>query len=263
MKLRSHKLTKWNLRINSRFHFCHAKNREFILWFLAIIFLCFGNYSFALDNPEQKVSEVIKNYVVGKNPAWSKDDLRLTFRMAESVFTEMKTWPDETSLSVIEVYPDFRPVGSVVFPIEAKAGETSQRFMIRANVGAFKPVAAAARLIKKGKAIEAADLKLEARDIALLPQKYFSDLKALIGKEAKLTIPQNSTLFEWMAGEVPLVHRGDEVSLVVAGAALAVRTRARALEDGYLNGDIRVKRADSKLIISGKLVSKDQVEVKL
>ncbi|OGB90254.1 flagella basal body P-ring formation protein FlgA [candidate division WOR-1 bacterium RIFCSPHIGHO2_01_FULL_53_15] len=233
--------------------------------FLAGLLLAFSLSlpAFALAEPEQKTAEVIKNYVAGKYPGWTKEDIRPAFRLSEGVFGEMKGLPEETKLSVIEVYPDFKPVGSVIFPILAAAGEESRKFMVRAKVEVVKKIAAAARLIKKGKKIESADIKLEERDIALLPQKYFTGLDPLINKEAKIAIPQNSTVFEWMVGDVPLVRRGEQVNLLVTAPGLVVKTKALAQEDGGLGAEIKVRRLDANKILSAKVVSASEVEVKL
>jgi flagella basal body P-ring formation protein FlgA len=216
-----------------------------------------------LDNPEQKVTDTIKNYIVNKYPDWPKEDIHLTFKMAESAFDGLKAAPGNATLEVIEVYPDFKPVGSVVFPIRADFGGEAKKIMVRAKVEVVRKVAAAAGQIKKGKALEAADLKLEERDVALLPQKYFTGTDALLGKEAKISIPENSTLFEWMVGIVPLVHRGNMVTLLVSTAGLTVKTAAQAQEDGLLGSEIRVKRADSQKIIAARIISANEVEVKL
>ena len=223
----------------------------------------FGHWSFALDNPEQRVTETIKSYIVNKYPNWPKEEINLTFKMTEAVFTAMKDVPESASLEVIEIYPDFKPVGNIVFPIRAAYGEETKKFIIRAKVEVVRNVVAAARLIKKGKVIEAADLKIDSRDVALLPQKYFVSLDPLISEEAKISIPENSTVFEWMVGAVPLVHRGNPLTLVVSAPGLTVKTKAEAQEDGGLGSEIKVKRVDSKKIVAAKIISPSEVEVKL
>ncbi len=217
----------------------------------------------ALDNPEQKVTETIKSYIMGKYPAWPKDEIQLTYKMAEGAVAELKSLPDGASLEVIEVYPDFKPVGTVVFPIRAAAGAAAKKFMVRAKVEVVRKIVAAARLIRKGQVIAPEDLKIEARDVALLPQKYFLGTAPLISQEAKITIPENSTIFEWMVGPVPLVQRGKAVDLWVSGPGLTVKARAEAQEDGALGAEIRVKRIDSNKVITATIISADEVEVKL
>jgi flagella basal body P-ring formation protein FlgA len=224
----------------------------------------FGRCSLALDNPEQRVTETIKNYIVNKFPDWPRDEIILTYKMADSAFASLKDVPEAATLEVIEVYPNFKPVGSVVFPIRASAGLEIKKVMVRAKVEVIRKVVAAARLIKKSASIEAADLKTDSRDVALLPQKYFVSVDALIGKGAKISIPENSTIFDWMVGAVPLVHRGDIVSLLALASGLTVKTTAQAQEDGLLGSEIKVKRADSpRKMITARVISSSEVEVKL
>jgi flagella basal body P-ring formation protein FlgA len=226
------------------------------------MFFIAGN-ALALENPEQKVAKVIKDYVVAKQPEWSKDEIQVTFKLAEKTFEGLKAYSDAVQIKVLEVYPEFKPVGSVVFPLLITDDEGSEKILLRAKVEVMREIAAAAATIKKGKMLEASDVKFEVRDVALLPPKYFVESVSLAGKEAKIGIPKNSTLFEWMVGEPPLVRRGANVSVTVSEPGLMVRTRGEAMEDGYRNAEIKVKRADSKKMIVGKVISPSEVEVKL
>jgi flagella basal body P-ring formation protein FlgA len=217
----------------------------------------------AMRDPEQKVAGVIKDYVITKNPQWFRDEIKVSFRFSADVFNELQKLPEETGIRVVEVYPEFRPVGNVIFPLEIKTGETAKKVFVRAKVEVDKKVIAAAKLIKRGKVIEAADLKIEERDIALLPQKYFVDTVSLVGKEAKINMPANGTIFEWMVGDLPLFRRGSAVTIVVASDGIKVKARGEALEDGYLNAQIKVKRKESRQAIVAKVISPTEVEVKL
>ena len=234
---------------------------------LFIIFMIAAGWAavpcLGLGDPEQKVTDTIKDYIVGKYPAWPKDEIQLSYKTAEDVFAELKSLPDAASLEVIEVYPDFKPVGTVIFPLRAVAGAESKKFMVRAKVEVVRKIACAAHLIRKGQVIAPEDLKLDDRDVALLPQKYFLDFDPLVSNEAKIAIPENSTIFEWMVGAVPLVRRGHLVTLLVSGPGLTVQAKAEAQEDGALGSEIKVKRVDSNKIIAATIVSADQVEVKL
>jgi flagella basal body P-ring formation protein FlgA len=231
------------------------------LIFLAGLLAALSLPCLGLDNPEQRVTETITNYIVKKYPDWAENKINLTYRMAEGVFSEMKKLPETATLEVIEVYADFKPVGSAVFPLQASFEGGGAKYMVRAKVEILKEIVAAARLIKKGKLIGRDDLKLDERDVALLPQKYFTGPDLLISQEAKISIPDNSTIFNWMIGEVPLVHRGDVLTLIVDAPGLSVRAKARAEEDGVLDQEIKVKRADSNKILAAKILSASEVEV--
>ncbi len=233
------------------------------LLFLGLTLAGFSLPAVALDNPEQAVTDTIKSYIVGKYPDWPKDEIQLTYKTADSAFAELRGLPGDASLEVIEVYSDFKPVGTVVFPLRVSSASAAKKFMVRAKVEVVRRIVAAARLVKKGQVIAPEDLKLEARDVALLPQKYFLSTDGLVGQEAKIAIPGNSTVFEWMVGAVPLVHRGKAVTLLVSAPGLTVKAQAEAQDDGALGAQIRVKRADSNKIVTATIISADEVEVKL
>ena len=151
------------------------------------------------------------------------------------------------------------------FPIIVTSGEKSKKIFIRSKVEVFYKVVAAQKRIKRGELVEEEDVALKKRDIAMLPQKYFENLDQVIGTETKTTIPKGSTIFEWMIKKPPLVHRGDEISILVKGSNLLVKTKGIVVEDGYLGKmtKVRVKSEDSKKIIEGILISADEIEVKL
>ncbi|MBI5078938.1 flagellar basal body P-ring formation protein FlgA [Candidatus Saganbacteria bacterium] len=223
----------------------------------------------ALDNPEQKAAGIIKDYILTKYPDWSRDEIRVTFKLAEKTFDSLRKLDEGAVFRVLEVYPEFKPVGSVMFPVEVRSGAGSQqllgsqKFFLRAKVEVVKKIAAAAKLCRKGKPLEAGDLKLDERDIALLPQKYFTEISSLVSKEAKITIPANSTIFEWMVGDPPFVRRGSEVTIMAVARGILVKTKGEALEDGWRDTEIKVKRVGNEKVFSARVVSPGEVEVKL
>lgn len=220
----------------------------------------------ALDDPEQALTEVIEDYVMTKYPEWIGYEIKVSLKYADKIYDSLAEYDEEdVDLSVMEIYRDFKPVGNVIFPILITTKDSSRKIFVRAKVEVFKNVVIANRRIKRGEEIMAEDLSYESRDIAVLPQKYFENIVQVANTEAKTSIPKNSTVFEWMIQEVPLVHRGDNVLVVVTAPNLTVKSEGKVLEDGYLDKKIKVKvkREDESKTLEGILVSSDEVEVKL
>ena len=151
----------------------------------------------------------------------------------------------------------------MIFPIEVATSADRKKIFVRAKVEVFKNVVIANRRINRGEEITLDDLAFESRDIAVVPQKYYEDVALVVETEAKTSIPKNSTIYEWMIKEIPLVHRGDQVAILVTGPNLSVKTLGRALEDGYLGKMIKVRRVESDKTLEGTLISSDEVEVRL
>jgi flagellar basal body P-ring formation protein FlgA len=233
-----------------------------ILIGITALFILAG-ISLAMDNPEQRVTAVLKNYVVAKYPAWDRDEINLTFKQAEHVFSALRPYSEQATIEVLETMPDFKPVGNVIFPLLVSDGENEEKVLLRTKVEVFRPIVAAARLIKRGENLTAELLKLERRDVALLPDKYFVETTKLLSQEALIGIPANSTLFAWMIGAPPLVKRGGPVMIAVIAPGLAVKARGEALEDGTVDQEIKVKRLDSGKVLKARVKSESEVEVKL
>lgn len=233
---------------------------RFILAGLAVLLI--AGAAPALDNPEQRVSTVIKNYIVGKHPDWTQAEISLTFKQADKTFASLQAY-GSAEIKLLPVLPDFKPVGNVIFPLIITDGENEEKFLVRTKVEVQREIAAANRQIKKGELLALADLKLESRDIALLPQKYFGDTVTLVGKESKIAIPANSTIFAWMVGPPALIKQGGAVTIVVSAPGLAIKAKGEALEPGYPDQLIRVKRLDSGKVIKAKVKSANEVEVEM
>lgn len=233
------------------------KIKLFFIFFLLTLF----SPAFAMVNPEKKVAEVIKGFVISKYSNFAKDEIKVLLKQSDATLGKLAAYEEDAPLKILEGYPDFKPLGNVIFPLAVGVGDKSVKLFVRAKVEVLKNIAAAAKYIKKGKTLEVSDLKTEMRDVALLPQKYFSEGESLVGKEAKLGIPENSTLFDWMVGDLPMVRQGSPVSILVSLPGLLVRAKGEALEDGSAGGEIRVRRSDSKKIIKGKVLSPTEVEV--
>ncbi|PIS29996.1 flagella basal body P-ring formation protein FlgA [Candidatus Saganbacteria bacterium CG08_land_8_20_14_0_20_45_16] len=225
-----------------------------ILWCLAVPVL-------GLNNPKQIVIDIIKNYVVKQNPDFSKAVIKVACRYADKDFAWLADLTNEAKLEILESSFDSKGLGDVIFPFKASFGQEKKKFFIRAKVVVLLKSVVAQQGIKRGAEIKADDVTLIERDVARLPTTYFTSLKAVIGTEAKTTIPKNSVIFSWMIREIPLTRRGDEVTIVVKGEGVLIKTHGEALTEGYLDKPIVVRPVGSKETLDGILVSDNEVEV--
>ena len=221
--------------------------------------------SFALENPDQKITQVIQDFVTAKNPEWGNLKITVDLKNRDKIAEMLKDVPEDAGLKIVQLFDDFKPIGNVIFPIQISnaSGEALIKIFARAKVEIFKEMVCSANQISRGQRIEMADLKLEERDVALLPNQYYSDLVQVISSEAKTIIPKNSTIFGWMIKEIPMIRRGAQVRLVVKADNLLVKAQGVALEDGYLNKEVKVKRSESNKILIGLVSSPGEVEVNL
>ncbi|MBN2058460.1 MAG: flagellar basal body P-ring formation protein FlgA [Candidatus Saganbacteria bacterium] len=231
---------------------------------LLLLLACLINSAHALSEPQKKLDALIRDFVVVAHPEWQGLDIRITYKFSGRLAEQLKDVSDNANLEIVDVYHDLRPVGNVIFPVQINDKDRDQRIFVRAQVEVFKTVVIATRMVKRGETIGEGDLALEARDIAMLPDEYYEDKVMVVETEAKTTIPKNGTIFQWMIKEIPVVRRGDDITLIVKGPNLLVRTAGEALMDGYLGRKIRVRKkgvTDPKKILEGVLISPKEVEV--
>ncbi|MBU1616332.1 MAG: flagellar basal body P-ring formation chaperone FlgA [Candidatus Margulisbacteria bacterium] len=227
-----------------------------------LLIICAAGAVFA-SPVEDKIVEAIKLFVVARYPDFAKSQLQVEIRLNDKDAALLDLDDASAACKILDVFSDFKPIGNVIFPVQVKTkGETSKLF-VRAKVEVLKKVVVAARKLPRNKAQQSEDFKYEVRDVAMLPQKYLTAIETLLGKETKIPVPQNSTVFEWMLREPAVIRAGSEISLVVVASDLGVRADGLALENGYLGEQIKVRKKDSPKILFGKVLSEKEVEVEI
>ncbi|RMG35631.1 MAG: flagella basal body P-ring formation protein FlgA [Gammaproteobacteria bacterium] len=140
-------------------------------------------------------------------------------------------------------------------------GSKPWKLYVRVNIATLGPVVVAARPLARGQQISAADLRLEERDTSRLHRAYFTDPQALIGQRARRQVAVGRVLHPGMVERRKLVRRGGLVRIVVRHGALQVSMKGKALENGSLGDQIRVRNTASGREITGEVVSSGVVSV--
>ncbi|MDI6731489.1 MAG: flagellar basal body P-ring formation chaperone FlgA [Candidatus Margulisbacteria bacterium] len=233
------------------------------VYVFALSFLILVSPSVALTDPEHIISEKIRSFVLAKHPAWAKDDIRITFKYPEDTFEKIAAYGDKAAVKIGQVSHLFRPAGSVIFPIEVKENNKTAKYLIRAKIEVFRKIVAASKTLRRKEIIAPDDITIEAKDIALLPEKYFYSVDDVLTREVKSSIPKRSVIFEWMIKKKPLLHRGEKVTILVISDKVKIETRGIAMDEGNMGDEISVKCDESKKTLKAKIVAADKVEVKL
>lgn len=102
--------------------------------------------------------------------------------------------------------------------------------------------------VNQGATIRASDLNLVPMSVTQLHKVGISDLARAIGQRAKRFIPVGTVIEPGMLEEVPLVQRGELVTLASVVGGIRVVTTAKAAESGLLGEVIRVRAVDNKRV---------------
>lgn len=128
-------------------------------------------------------------------------------------------------------------------------------------VDVFDSVVCASHNLNKGDVIAARDIYLERKNISRLNSDVLKDMERAIGFMAKHDIKENDCLKEWMLKKIPLVDKGDMVTILAEHGSISVTAPGRILEKGYEGDYIRVQNAMSKKSVYAKVINDSTVLV--
>lgn len=111
--------------------------------------------------------------------------------------------------------------------------------------------------------ISANDLQTIKMDIKKLRYGYFSQAKPIMGKVTKRTLRPGHVISPNHLQLQKLIRRGDAVTITAINQAIKVSMKGVAIENGRLGDVIRVKNLSSAKVIDAKIVSRQQVEIKI
>ena len=139
------------------------------------------------------------------------------------------------------------PNGLVLLGYEGR--EVRDRLSIAVQVKAYSPVPVAGRTIARGQTLTAGDIVVERRlsDDAAAAALTPADL---VGRRAQRAVPQGAAIEPEMVADVPLVRRGDVVTVIARAPNIQVKTLGVALEDGAARQTIKVRNVDSRKVLA-------------
>ena len=161
------------------------------------------------------------------------------------------------------VDPSATPVlrGHVALALEVIVdGVTVRRVMVAAFVRTYASVLLAARPLDARAPVGPCDVRTARVETTLWPRRAVADTSALAGKRTKRIIAEGSVIFEELLEQVPLVARGDRVTLRAEAKGVCVSIGAVALEDGRLGAVISLKAACTRDRLKGRVIEAGIVE---
>jgi len=134
---------------------------------------------------------------------------------------------------------------------------------VRVAVTNELPVLTARRLLPRGSALSATDFELRARPVNGLGDRYPGNLQALAGARLRLPLNAGEVLSNEMLEQLPLIRRGQQVTLMARSGAVEIRVNATALADGHAEQRIQVQNQNSRQIVEAVVRDSNLVEVPL
>ena len=119
------------------------------------------------------------------------------------------------------------------------------------------------RPVARGDTLSAADVIVQKRVIAGLGSPYLSRVEDFKGRLTRRTLPQGTAVTADALSEALLIHRGQDVTLLVSAGGLEIRAPGRAMADAGARQRLRVQNLESLKIVEGVAESESVVRVSL
>lgn len=122
-------------------------------------------------------------------------------------------------------------------------------------------VVVAKRALSRGHVVTAEDVDYVDRDRATSPGDVAREAERLVGQRARRSLAADQVLREGDFERVPVVERGDRVTLVLKHGPLMIQALGKAQETGATGDWIRVVNVESKREVTGRIDPEGRVHV--
>lgn len=131
------------------------------------------------------------------------------------------------------------------------------------SVSSSVPVLIARRALVQNAAPTAIDFDVETRRMPGLYTHYISDPALLAGQRLRRPIATGEILTANDLLTAPVIHRGDQITVLAQAGGMQIRASAIALSDGCPDDRIRAQNLSSQRVVEGVVRSAGVIEVVL
>jgi flagellar basal body P-ring formation protein FlgA len=131
------------------------------------------------------------------------------------------------------------------------------------SVSCSVPVLIARHTLAQNSAPMATDFEVETRRMPGLYSHYISDPGLLAGQRLRRAIATGEVLTADTLLTAPVIHRGDEITVIAQAGGMQIRASAIALSDGRPDDRIRAQNLSSQRVVEGVVRSAGVIEVVL
>jgi len=152
------------------------------------------------------------------------------------------------------------PIGWVTAKARVASGGSERELWVKAQVAVQVPTVVAARPIARGAVLALADVRVESRPLG---DDRISQVADSVGSQVRTPIEVGQPIGSRDLERLPLVRRGDTVTLVVTGDRFQLKATAEALESGARGEEISLRvTVGQKKVVRGVVTDLRQVELR-
>jgi flagella basal body P-ring formation protein FlgA len=140
-------------------------------------------------------------------------------------------------------------------------GNREDRIRISGKVAVYQTILCAVRDLAKGERLLETDVYSVRKNIFDLRTDVAGTHQEIDKKVLKTNLKKDDYIKSSCLQEIPLIHKGELITLVARRNTLLIVTSAISKEDGYADQMIRVENMGSGKIVRGMVKERSTVEV--
>jgi flagella basal body P-ring formation protein FlgA len=195
---------------------------------------------------EELVTSAVRQYLREKAPSLGtvQIELKLTPKQVAALSAALSARVEITGGN--EPYSGEQPFRARFFDRQGRRTE----FQVLCRVRPLPQVVVPAANLPKGHVVRADDLSLKQQPATANAANYLEQPGLVVGQETRRTLRAGEPISAIDVRGVPLVRRGDIVTVVARNQGIVVRTDARAMADGSLGQPIKLVSLDGRRELS-------------
>jgi flagella basal body P-ring formation protein FlgA len=150
------------------------------------------------------------------------------------------------------------PLGRALFSLVFKSGEKA---LVQAHIKALDWVVTSRRPLKKSQTIRKEDVYLALMDVRRMPKDALTRLESAWGKTMTQSLSANMPIVQGHMGDIPLIKKGQRITLVASAPGLKITAPGEARQDGYSGQSLKVINLSSKRDVRGIPLDENHVSV--
>jgi len=153
-------------------------------------------------------------------------------------------------------------IGRVPFQLTLKQnGRVLRQMRLQAQVQVTYNLFKATRPLKRGHILELNDVEITQVKSRKMLRNMVTDWDELAGHQLRRNVEEGQTLSTYMLKKVPLVKRGDRITLIAKRGSLKVTAPGVVRENGFKNQMVKVENAHSRKIVYGTVMDSKTIIV--
>ncbi len=212
---------------------------------------------FISSDDQRDVENIVRDYILN-NLRGEANDVIIEFR---NIPESMLMLNDHCSVSVVQDR-GLKLRGNVSLPVELNCDDDmSRRHIVSTRVRTFDTVYVVAENMFRNEKIQKENLLPQRIETTALNNDVVTTFDTLIGKRLNRMVTEGTILRKSMLEEMPVIERGDAVTLTVTSGSVTVSTQAVARQDGRVGDIIAVQRNGTHTRFRARVIDDNTVEL--